>query len=123
MGKKFQLEQCAYNEAHFRIPDERGYQPRNKKIVEQGEATLYTRLRLEDLCSNLNLESAVVSTDPGRFVCNYTYYCSLHRFQKKMNVYTLFLHVPPFAVIPEAEQMQVVTKVMQEIEKQLTLET
>ncbi|KAL3782587.1 hypothetical protein HJC23_005290 [Cyclotella cryptica] len=32
-GKKFHLEQCAYNDATFRVPDERGYQPQGLCII------------------------------------------------------------------------------------------
>lgn len=119
-GTNFQLEQCAYNEAHFRIPDEKGYQPRNKKVIDGCDPTLTTRLDVEKLQTYIGLESVVVSTDPGRFVCNYTYYCSLSKLQQDENsVYSLFLHVPPFSTIPEEEQLRVVTLVMKAIREQL----
>eukprot|EP00545_Synedropsis_sp_CCMP1620_P007707 CAMPEP_0119008538 /NCGR_PEP_ID=MMETSP1176-20130426/3769_1 /TAXON_ID=265551 /ORGANISM="Synedropsis recta cf, Strain CCMP1620" /LENGTH=218 /DNA_ID=CAMNT_0006960889 /DNA_START=27 /DNA_END=683 /DNA_ORIENTATION=- len=116
----FQLEQCAYNEAHFRIPDEKGYQPRNKKVIDGCDPILTTRLDVEKLQKDIGLDSVVVSTDPGRFVCNYTYFCSLSKLQQHdNNVYSLFLHVPPFSKVPEEEQLQIVTLVMEGICKQL----
>jgi pyroglutamyl-peptidase len=119
-GKHFQLEQCAYNEAHFRIPDEKGYQPRNKKVIDGCDPTLTTRLDVEKLQQEIGLESVVVSTDPGRFVCNYTYYCSLFKLQQcEGSVYSLFLHVPPFSTVPEEEQLRVVTIIMKAIREQL----
>lgn len=119
-GTHFQLEQCAYNEAHFRIPDEKGYQPRNKKVIDGCDLTLTTRLDVERLQKDIGLESVVVSTDPGRFVCNYTYYCSLSKLQEgEGSVYSLFLHVPPFSTIPEEEQLRVVTLVMKAIREQV----
>ena len=115
-GKQFQLEQCAYNDATFRIPDERGYKPNHVCILQnnntnettmtttntaedvEGESTydwgqcLKTTLDIPSLCSVLQKESndnnnindengigVIVSTDPGRFVCNYTYCLSLDR--------------------------------------------
>jgi pyroglutamyl-peptidase len=33
-GQGFQLETCAYNDATFRIPDERGFQPEKQLICE-----------------------------------------------------------------------------------------
>jgi pyroglutamyl-peptidase len=117
-GTHFQLEQWAYNEAHFRIPDEKGYQPCNKKVIDGCEPTLMTQLDVEQIRVDIGLESVVVSTDPGRFVCNYTYYCSLSKFQKAQGVYSLFLHVPPFSVVPEEEQLRIVTLVLEAIRKQ-----
>jgi len=121
-GTKFQLEKCAYNDATFRIPDERGYQPRGKCVVDDCSlgTSLETRLPLEHMCKSLQtfcFSPVVVSTDPGRFVCNYTYYYSLSKTQHLPAVYSLFLHVPPFAVIPEQEQMQVVMEILQCLDK------
>lgn len=120
-SSNFQLEQCAYNEAHFRIPDEKGYQPRNKTVIDGCDPSLTTRLDVQKLHTNLELDSVVMSTDPGRFVCNYTYYCSLSKLQQDdSNVYSFFIHVPPFAKIPEEEQFRIVTLIMEGIRKQLS---
>lgn len=118
MGTRFQLEQCAYNEANFSIPDEKGFQPRHEEVIEACEPILMTKLDVDRILMDLGLDSFVVSTDPGRFVCNYTYYCSLSKFHDCDDVYTLFLHVPPFSVVPEAEQFQVVLHLMDTIRKQ-----
>ena len=119
LGTHFQLEQCAYNEANFRVPDEQGCQLCNAKVMDGSEPTLMTRLDLHKIQQDLGLESVVVSTDPGRFVCNYTYFCSLAKFKECPSVYTLFLHVPPFSVVPEDEQLRVVTLVLESIRKQV----
>ena len=118
MATKFHLEQCAYNEANFSIPDEKGFQPLNEEVIVACEPTLTTRLDVDQILMDLGLDSFVVSTDPGRFVCNYTYYCSLSKFHECDGVYSLFLHVPPFSVVPEAEQFQVVLHLMDTIRKQ-----
>ncbi|KAI2491435.1 Pyroglutamyl peptidase [Fragilaria crotonensis] len=118
MGTRFQLEQCAYNEANFSIPDEKGFQPRHEEVIEACEPALMTKLDVDRILMDLGLDSFVVSTDPGRFVCNYTYYCSLSKFHDCDDVYTLFLHVPPFSVVPEAEQLQVVLHLMDTIRRQ-----
>jgi pyroglutamyl-peptidase len=116
----FQLEQCAYNDATFRIPDEQGYQPQNVCIVDHIplNTCLKTLLNIKDLCANAG--DVVVSTDPGRFVCNYTYFYSLNKTQALDRVHSLFLHVPPFSVIPEETQMSVVVKLMHCIDLQLS---
>ena len=64
------------------------------------------------------------STDPGRYVCNYTYCYSLNKFCSSEGgdgnkFYSLFLHVPPFKLIPEEEQLKFVVDLMQLIEEQV----
>ena len=133
MGTHFQLEQCAYNEANFGIPDERGFQPRNEKVLDNAtnccNSVLTTHLNVEKIHADLkeslrvngtaNDSAFVISTDPGRFVCNYTYYCSLSKLNECPNIYTLFLHVPPFAVVPQEKQLQLILLLMETIQKQL----
>jgi pyrrolidone-carboxylate peptidase len=110
-GKCFALEQCGYNNATFRVPDERSYNPFGVKIsapigdvceMEHDsdlasdiglDECLYSTLPVTELVSKLNSTSthrvsndartphAVVSVDPGRFVCNYAYFYSLLRFR------------------------------------------
>lgn len=127
-GLVFQLERCAYNNANFRFEDERGHQPRQECIIECPlDTKLSTRLNVDDLLTALNDERAVGSTDPGRFVCNYTYCYSLDRLQCHQdvengpgNVWCLFLHVPPFQEVGEEEQLAFVAKLMEAIYKQVS---
>ena len=157
---QFKLEQCAYNDATFRVPDERGYQPHCECItlvdnidnscsgMESSSSdshrhpswgkSLQTTIDLQSLCDELRTcthENVTISTDPGRFVCNYTYYLSLDlchsmnddgkRRQVKeeegcsknhgMTYHALFLHVPPFEVIPEDRQIDFIYQVIQAI--------
>lgn len=120
-GTHFQLEQCGYNDATFRIPDEQGYQPNNKCINEDCTlgTFLETKLDCHDICEHLSDETSrscssviVVSTDPGRFVCNYTYYYSLTKTQHDKQVYSLFVHVPPFSKVPQEEQLKTIAAIM-----------
>ena len=93
-GKHFHLEECAYNDATFRIADERGFQPNRECILENNNETdvtashewgecLHTTLDVQKLCNELQKydddEVVSVSNDPGRFVCNYAYCLSLDR--------------------------------------------
>lgn len=159
-GKKFHLEKCAYNDATFRVPDERGYQPQGVCILESGELksnsdsgnstkkkTVHkfgkcfkTDLDLNTICSSLedfNSQPVCVSNDPGRFVCNYTYCLSLDRSlhcmkNSKLNdesngvgkqqagYHSLFVHVPPFAVIDEDHQFLFILEIMKMIQQQLS---
>lgn len=105
----FALESMAYNTASFRIKDEDGYQPQD--IAIHGSKPLH-----EPLCCTIDLNRAasklieaghgvVVSNDPGRFVCNYTYYTSLVECAERNDgSCAIFVHVPSFSVIPEDQQ-------------------
>jgi pyroglutamyl-peptidase len=140
-GEKFHLESCAYNEATFRIPDERGYQPDKESIlgdeISVGRA-LETLLDVNSLVEQLNhtiakhesesvslcCKNSIVRNDPGRFVCNYIYCYSLNKFKShKLQVASnddsrrvtrcLFLHVPPVAVVPQDQQFWFVARLME----------
>ena len=149
-GKKFHLEKCAYNDATFRVPDERGYQPQGICILDGSTCSKHakargqhqfgkgfkTTLNIESICSKLqkngNAESVCVSNDPGRFVCNYTYCMSMDKCissaennqdGNKTKYHSLFIHVPPFSEIPEENQFIFVLEIMKGIQNQLEIES
>lgn len=76
---QFALEHFGYNLADFRIPDERGWVASNEIIAANEDDALKTALPLEDMLAVLELVNpkARVSTDPGRYICNYVYFHSL----------------------------------------------
>lgn len=165
-GTRFKLERCAYNDATFRAPDERGYLPCRECISllggggadndeshalpprEWGEC-IETTLDLDDLCCRLRERdgddeaAVIVSADPGRFVCNYTYYLSLNSCRSvndklrrdddvenngvggggdntmRRRHHALFVHVPPFDVVSEGRQLDFIVRVMKAIERQI----
>ena len=110
-GTGFQVEQCAYNDASFRVPDEQGYQPQKTAIFSGQDvgATLNTTLNVETLVHNQtllypNIETKI-SRNPGRFVCNYLYCYSLNKLQSSPEVQCLFLHIPHFKVVSKETQL------------------
>ena len=172
---EFQLERCAYNDATFRIPDERGYRPNREPILSHvrwgtplstsllsmPKTTTTTRLPspattttfpsppspsptttvLDDLIHQLSVAfpalNSRLSTDPGRFVCNYLYYLSLNQWQQEDGSITtngstttttsnnsaknnaqnttgasLFLHIPPFEQVPKDIQLEYLAELM-----------
>lgn len=140
-GRNFQVETCAYNEANFRVPDEGGHQPRHQRVVDGSPigTPLTTLIDVPALVKLLNATNAkhgqcnataVASSDPGRFVCNYIYCYSLDKFQcstiaaapssqSMPNIRCLFIHVPPFAVVPESEQLRFVANLMEALAGQV----
>ena len=133
-SRGFRLESCAYNEATFRIPDQRGYQPKEQAIVKSDPVGLsyQTSLDLESLQKQMLTDfptiSTVISIDPGRFVCNYVYCKSLEvtsslnsqqekSMPEKSNMCweSLFLHVPHFDIISEEDQLAYVAGLIQNL--------
>ena len=131
-GEKFQLESFAYNEADFRIPDERKFQPKHEPIIKGvalGEP-LRTHFDIPSLvkelyrlrCNDCDATKAMISIDPGRFVCNYIYYHSLNKCRsgpRFPSVRCMFLHVPPLAVFCETEQLDFVVNLMVAMKRQV----
>ncbi|KAG5385604.1 hypothetical protein IGI04_037074 [Brassica rapa subsp. trilocularis] len=108
-AEKFAIERQAVNEAHFRCPDQLGWQPQripivfeDGSIVKAKETTCSTE-SIFNLLKNKGFD-VVQSDDAGRFVCNYVYYHSL-RFAEQKGHKSLFVHVPLFSKIDEDTQM------------------
>eukprot|EP00977_Amphora_coffeiformis_P005007 scaffold1060_cov196-Amphora_coffeaeformis.AAC.39 len=155
-GTRFKLEKCAYNDASFRVPDEQGYRPTATPVVDTCSlgSTLTASFDVPVLVKHMNTTLATtngtepeeanasdqhppladVSTDPGRFVCNYIYCSSLDAFacaktiddgvastteaSSSPRVQSLFLHVPPFSRIPKERQLVFVTQLMSALYQQ-----
>ncbi|EOA38498.1 hypothetical protein CARUB_v10010266mg [Capsella rubella] len=116
---KFAIERQAVNEAHFRCPDELGWQPQRLPIVVEDGSISKAK---ESSCSTESIFEllkkkgfeVVQSDDAGRFVCNYVYYHSL-RFAEQKGHKSLFVHVPLFSKIDEDTQMQFVASLLEAI--------
>ena len=106
----FRVERRAYNEATFRYPDASGRQPRCVPVrPEDGgvDRCLRTTLPVDAVVRALRGKGhdCAVSDDAGRFLCNWIYYESLRAAAAPpTNAHALFLHVPPFAAVPEKTQ-------------------
>ena len=109
----FALESCAYNNKTFRTPDQEGYQPGNECISfdQDFDDKTSTHLPLNEIADALSTQGfpVTISDDPGRFLCNYVYYRSLTgQFYNGQIRSALFVHVPPFEIIPYELQIQFV---------------
>jgi pyroglutamyl-peptidase len=118
-SETFLLEQVAWNEASFRCPDQRGWTPQDLPIIASN-GTLTHCFKCQLPLDMLNEEMAAegypvkVSQDAGRFLCNYIYYHSLHTSNKNQTD-SLFLHVPPFEIVPNERQIEFVRSLIQKI--------
>ncbi|KAF0697774.1 Aste57867_11567 [Aphanomyces stellatus] len=119
-----ELEQVGYNIADFRMPDERGWVAQAEVIDATEGDSLQTHLPLDEIlaaCQAQGCNNMSISTDPGRYICNYTYFLSLVHAKKRAtkNQYALFVHVPPFSVISENEQLEAVQTLLAVLHKSL----
>ena len=112
------LEMCAINENTFRIPDNSGRQLRESFIEESGLALLHCTGHRPSFEILAGRESAlVISEDCGRFVCNETYYRTLHAIDaggvqvRGRALPALFLHIPPFESVPESRQRELLLEI------------
>ncbi|KAH9146908.1 hypothetical protein LEN26_004882, partial [Aphanomyces euteiches] len=114
------LEKVGYNVANFSIPDERGWVANNATIVEKEEDSFETTLPIEKMEAQLLEKSCNVSisTDPGRYICNYIYYLSLthSKHSANKNQHSLFVHVPLFSTIAEEEQLRTIEALISTIQ-------
>lgn len=129
MYKNFRLEQNAYNEATFRIPDQRGYAPQKEVVCDDLKLCecLETKLDLNMLKKKMTQggdaisDDVIISNDPGRFVCNYTYCYSLANFSSSvLKRHVLFLHVPPLEVIDQEKQICFILSLMNRIHETIS---
>lgn len=108
-ARRFALERVARNEATFTCADERGWAP-IKHVIDPAfgalSATRHTRVPVGTLARRLCDQGfdVEVSTDAGRFVCNWLYFHSLAHAHRQ-NAATIFVHVPPVAVVPFDHQL------------------
>lgn len=117
-ANEYRLESRAYNCATFRVPDEDGWCPTLAEL-EPGRGTEFwvgSQLPLEALRERLAARGHVVevSTDAGRFVCNWTYYRAC-RMAEGCGCQALFVHVPPFNVYGEEAQQVFLSDVIRSI--------
>ncbi len=112
------LEMQAWNDKSFRVPDERGYNPEAVPIDCNSElnSSLQSSYHIESLKEALTAEghNVSLSQDPGRFLCNYIYYKSLFsQRSRRCPQQAIFVHVPPFEVISQADQINCVRRILQ----------
>ena len=104
------LERFAFNETKETLKDVDGKIPPSQEVLKGGEAIAATSFSLEEIESILKKEGIPtrVSTDPGRYLCNYAYYLAL----KKSNGKALFVHLPPESEAMSIEDMQRVASLL-----------
>ncbi|KAM9183726.1 LOW QUALITY PROTEIN: pyroglutamyl-peptidase 1-like protein [Dugong dugon] len=92
--KSIVLEQCGKNRG-YRDADIRGFQPEGRVCLPGGPEVIVSEVCMKAVCKRVVLEGieVVYSRDAGRYICDYTYYLSLHHG----NGHAALIHVPPLS--------------------------
>mmetsp|Transcript_62280 Transcript_62280/g.116571 ORF Transcript_62280/g.116571 Transcript_62280/m.116571 type:complete len:242 (-) Transcript_62280:30-755(-) len=100
------LECRGVNEANFRIPDAYGWNCCGEPVVERSKPVLYSSFRLPEILAELQDRgiNCAISTDAGRYICNYIFFQSLHAAQP-LDIPVLFVHIPAFENMDEPSQV------------------
>ena len=113
-SEKIRFEMCATNECNFRIADNSGRQISETTIVESGEPQLYTTVDRHSIANAFSgNDDVILSDDCGRFVCNETYYRTLHSIKDRElglgaeALPAIFVHIPSFNHIPAESQLDI----------------
>lgn len=107
---KLRVEQFAYNEALFPIPDVDGVVRSGDRIRSGCAQILRTPI---DVASLVRAEpKTLISIDPGRYLCNYMYFQSLRMALRTPHIKPLFVHVPPYSRMGQAAQRRVIQSLL-----------
>lgn len=97
--KEISLERVAINVDDARIPDNKGFMPKNRPIVSSGPAAYFSTLPIHEMEKALKKKGIPVkiSNSAGTFVCNHVMYHVLHEgFMNDPNMKAGFIHLPQF---------------------------
>ncbi|HHZ73924.1 MAG TPA: NUDIX domain-containing protein [Candidatus Poseidoniales archaeon] len=114
------LEAIAFNELEFRIADNEGRQVTSQKITDSGHNLSHSTAPMNLLMAEFADEGLICkSEDPGRFICNETYFKTLLAVEQadlreRMNraIPVLFIHLPLADKIPLETQISLVKRVI-----------
>ena len=113
-AEKIRLEMCAVNESNFRIPDNQGRMIQEIFVEDSGLALLHTTTHRPSIEASFKDNDLIdFSEDCGRFVCNETYYRTLHEIETKglqrrgRSIPAIFVHIPAFSFVSLKQQLEV----------------
>lgn len=88
-------EMIAINLRYATIPDNKGNQPYDEAIIENGPAAYFTTIPVRDIVTSIQSAgiSADISYSAGTFVCNDLMYILLHELAES-KTQVGFIHVP-----------------------------
>ncbi|XP_072261123.1 pyroglutamyl-peptidase 1 isoform X4 [Pyxicephalus adspersus] len=102
MATMVTLEKCGHNQGYHGL-DVRQFCPDTECCVVGGPECLHSVIDMDTICkraAGMDVQFTV-STDAGRYLCDFTYYTSLYKSQGK----SVFIHVPPLGKPYTASQL------------------
>ena len=120
-SKKIRFEKFAYNEFRMTQKDNSGRQISSGKIIDDDVDHYTSNSPTESIEKEFNNESNVEwSIDPGRYVCNETYFktlsaVNLNQLSDITNV--LFVHLPSEDILDINEQSRIIIRLIKSILK------
>ncbi|KAK3604440.1 hypothetical protein CHS0354_013840 [Potamilus streckersoni] len=123
MASELTLEQKAFNYGYEKS-DVKGCLPDANCCVHGADECITAGIKMNIVCADINNSDskvkAVVSHDAGRYLCDFSYFTSLHINKHR----TAFIHVPPldqpYTVQELAEGLKVaITAMLKQIEEKL----
>lgn len=104
IASELTLEQQAHNDGYDK-GDVLGKCPDQNCCVDGADNCIASELDMQCVCHDINNSGidvkAVVSLDPGRYLCDFSYYRSLHIDKSRV----AFIHVPPLNKPYSQEQL------------------
>lgn len=90
------LERVAINVDDARIPDNRGRQPVDLPVVDDGPAAYFSTLPIKAMLRALRGAGipAEISQTAGTYVCNHVFYGLMHALRARRGVRAGFIHIP-----------------------------
>ncbi|XP_077989259.1 pyroglutamyl-peptidase 1-like [Glandiceps talaboti] len=105
------LEELAHN-TEYTKKDVNDKEPVSGCCLDDGPDCIKSSLNMQAVCDEINKSNygltAVTSNDPGRYLCDYSYYLSLHQNCSAC----AFVHVPPLGKPYTAEELAVGLKLV-----------
>ncbi|XP_075466939.1 pyroglutamyl-peptidase 1 isoform X2 [Ascaphus truei] len=114
MASTVTLEKCGHNVGYKGL-DNCQFCPDTQCCVEGGPECLDSIIDMDVVCKRVTAAGLdvlfTVSTDAGRYLCDFTYYTSLHQSRGK----SVFIHVPPLGKPYTGEQLGKAVKAIIEV--------
>ena len=88
-------EMVAINLRHADIPDNEGFQPKDERIINEGENAYFSTIPCRKIAEAISLSglTSSLSYSAGAYVCNDLLYSLLHHFDKS-ETRVGFIHIP-----------------------------
>ena len=113
---KIRFEKYAYNEYKMSQPDNSGRCISNGEIIKNQKERHQTNADLLPLNSEFKAESHIEwSEDPGRYICNETYFNTLNTINKNLiynNIKVIFIHLPSEFIIDISKQTEIIVRLI-----------